>query len=249
MNNSISNDYTITTASFEIILLVLGAFLLGAILCYLLRLLGLCCRKKKASPNINTARDTLQNSQAWPSHTTETRATPDTTTPLVNADSAPSTGPNSLIEGDRTTYGADINSLLRNDNNGSTAINVERSMSTGSFENRARESLASLQETNTSTPIDYTRDMPMPGADQVDDLKKLEGIGPRIEALLHESGIKSYARLATMDRDHLKSLLEKGGSEFQTNEPKSWPYQAELAAKGNWSRLKEYQEFLLDSRQ
>ena len=82
----------------------------------------------------------------------------------------------------------------------------------------------------------------------MDDLKKLEGIGPRIEKLLNDAGIKSYVKLATMDRDALKAILDAGGSQFKLHEPKSWPYQAELAAKQNWQRLKEYQDFLISGR-
>ena len=55
-------------------------------------------------------------------------------------------------------------------------------------------------------------------------------------------------KLATMDRDALKAILDAGGSQFKLHEPKSWPYQAELAAKQNWQRLKEYQDFLISGR-
>ena len=251
MNDSMGNDYSIATASFEIIVLVLGAFLLGAMFCYLLRLLGLCCRRQKTIANTNTARDALRNSQTGFA-TPEIRpgTGPDIATPINTTSTAPSAG--SILDGDRTVYGADINSLLRRSSDDTTEVSVERANDTSSdsFENRARESLANLNRGNQAAPasIDYTLDMPMPDDNQVDDLKKLEGIGPRIEKLLNDAGIKSYARLATMDRNHLKNLLEQGGNDFKMNEPKSWPYQAELAAKENWSRLKEYQAFLLDGR-
>ena len=51
-----------------------------------------------------------------------------------------------------------------------------------------------------------------------------------------------------MDRDRLRDILAAGGNEFRMHEPKSWPYQAELAAKQNWDRLREYQEFLIEGR-
>lgn len=251
MNDSMGNDYSIITASFEIIVLVLGAFLLGAICCYLLRLSGLCCRRQKPATNANTAREALRNSQTGfvtPDMRYDTG--PDLAAPVNTSPTTPSAG--SILDGDRTVYGADINSLLRRSSDDTTEVSVERANSTssGSFENRARESLASLNKESQAAPdlIDYTLDMPMPDDNQVDDLKKLEGIGPRIEKLLNDAGIKSYARLATMDRNHLKNLLEQGGSDFTMDEPKSWPYQAELAAKENWGRLKEYQAFLLDGR-
>lgn len=251
MNDLTGNDYSITTASFEILVLVLGAFLFGAMLCYLLRLSGLCCRGQKTVTNTNTARDALRNSQTgFVTPEIKSDTGPDITAPVNTTPIAPSSG--SILNGDRTIYGADINSLLRRSSSDTTEVSVERANSTSSdsFENRARESLANVNKENPTAPasIDYTLDMPMPDDNQVDDLQRLEGIGPRIEKLLNDAGIKSYARLATMDRNHLKSLLEQGGNDFKMNEPKSWPYQAELAAKENWSRLKEYQTFLLDGR-
>lgn len=227
--NDLTSDYNVSAASFEIILLVVGAFLLGAMFCYLLRMLGLCCRKKKAIIPSNSALDALHSSQA-------------------------AFKQSSMLDGDREVHEADINSLIRSSGDDVTEVRVERSgersTTPGSFESRARESLASLstEHHKTSEQIDYTLDIPVPDDGHVDDLKKLEGIDSRIEKLLNEAGIKSYAKLATMDRNHLKSLLEKGGSQFKMNEPKSWPYQAELAAKDNWNRLKEYQEFLLNGR-
>lgn len=227
MNDLTSSDYTIGSAGFEIILLVAGTFLLGAMFCYLLRMLGLCCRKKQSAIPVHSARDALQNSQAG-------------------------FAGGSMLDGDREVQQVDINSLIRSGGNDVTEVRVDRTgdknSAAGSFESRARESLASLEDGTQATPIDYTLDIPVPSDSHVDDLKKLEGIDEHIEKLLNEAGIKSYAKLATMGRNHLKSLLEQGGSQFKTNEPKSWPYQAELAAKDNWNRLKEYQEFLLDSR-
>lgn len=46
MNETSNQTYTFGTASFEIILLLLGAFLVGALVCYLLKKLGLCCKNK-----------------------------------------------------------------------------------------------------------------------------------------------------------------------------------------------------------
>ncbi|MEZ5477793.1 MAG: hypothetical protein R3E95_10010 [Thiolinea sp.] len=60
MNDTANNAYTFGTATLEIIVLIAGAFILGALLCYLLRLLGLCCRRRK-SP---AAAETLQDRQS-----------------------------------------------------------------------------------------------------------------------------------------------------------------------------------------
>lgn len=82
----------------------------------------------------------------------------------------------------------------------------------------------------------------------VDDLTKIEGIGPKIEHLLNEAGILNFAQLASADRDTIKSILEKGGPQFKMHEPKTWPKQAQLADKAEWNELKAYQDELLGGR-
>jgi small subunit ribosomal protein S1 len=75
-----------------------------------------------------------------------------------------------------------------------------------------------------------------------DDLKKVEGIGPKIEELLHEAGIGTFADLAKADVEKIKEILAGAGSRYQMHDPTSWPMQAEMAANGEWDKLKEWQE-------
>jgi len=77
-----------------------------------------------------------------------------------------------------------------------------------------------------------------------DDLKKVEGIGPKIELLLHQNGITTFVALAATTPERLKEILESGGSAFHMAEPGTWPRQAELADAGNWDELKAYQDTL-----
>jgi hypothetical protein len=51
-----------------------------------------------------------------------------------------------------------------------------------------------------------------------------------------------------MTPEAIKPLLNAAGSQFKLHDPKSWPYQAELAAKGDWVQLKQYQDLLLGGR-
>ncbi|MCB1638726.1 MAG: hypothetical protein KDI15_07750, partial [Thiothrix sp.] len=113
-----------------------------------------------------------------------------------------------------------------------------------SFESRVKE----MTGGNTPVAPDFRTEIGMRDDGQEDDLTRLEGIGPNTEKLLNEAGIRNYARLATMSRDDLRRILEAAGSQFKMQDPKSWPYQAELAARNNWDRLREYQEFLLHGR-
>ncbi len=81
-----------------------------------------------------------------------------------------------------------------------------------------------------------------------DDLKLIEGIGPKIELLLRGAGIHSFAELADTSVERLKEVLEKAGDRFRMHDPSTWPEQARLAADGDMGKLKAYQEFLSGGR-
>lgn len=87
------------------------------------------------------------------------------------------------------------------------------------------------------------------GDGRKDDLKKLEGIGPKIEQLLNTAGIQNFDQLAAVSAEQLRPILDAAGTQFKMHDPKSWPYQAELAAKGEWGRLKEYQDLLVSGKE
>lgn len=100
-----------------------------------------------------------------------------------------------------------------------------------------------LQKLNT-TGATVASAAVMPHGIKLNDLKIVEGIGPKIEELLHDSGIKTWSDLAGSDSDKLKSILEKGGDRFRMHEPHTWPKQASLAARGEWKKLEDYQNDL-----
>ncbi len=77
-----------------------------------------------------------------------------------------------------------------------------------------------------------------------DDLKKVEGIGPKIAQLLNENGIGSFAILAQTSVEKLKEIIASGGSAFRMADPGTWPQQAALAAAGKWEELKAFQDDL-----
>jgi predicted flap endonuclease-1-like 5' DNA nuclease len=81
------------------------------------------------------------------------------------------------------------------------------------------------------------------------DLKIVEGIGPKIEALLKEAGIQSWAELSEAEPDRIREImLEKGGEHYRVHDPTTWPQQARLAHEEKWDELKEYQDYLLGGR-
>jgi large subunit ribosomal protein L21 len=77
-----------------------------------------------------------------------------------------------------------------------------------------------------------------------DDLRKVEGIGPKIAEILGESGINTFAELAATDADKIREILEAAGSRYKMFDPTTWPQQAGLAAEGKWDELKELQDKL-----
>jgi predicted flap endonuclease-1-like 5' DNA nuclease len=77
---------------------------------------------------------------------------------------------------------------------------------------------------------------------EADDLKLIEGIGPRIEAILNKAGIYTYSRLADTSPTVIQLLLNAAGQTAKTN---TWPRQSALAAAGKWNELKQLQDGLV----
>jgi large subunit ribosomal protein L27 len=77
-----------------------------------------------------------------------------------------------------------------------------------------------------------------------DDLKKIEGIGPKIEELLKAAGIETFAQLSETATERIQEILEAAGPRFTTHNPSTWARQAAMAAAGNWVELKAWQDEL-----
>ena len=77
-----------------------------------------------------------------------------------------------------------------------------------------------------------------------EDLKVVEGIGPKIEQLLKADGINTWSELASAEVSRLQNILNNAGERYRLANPSTWPKQADLAAKGLWSDLAEYQDYL-----
>lgn len=77
-----------------------------------------------------------------------------------------------------------------------------------------------------------------------DNLQKIEGIGPKIEQILHDAGITTFAQLAESDAESVKALLTAAGPRYAIHDPATWVKQAALAAAGKWDELKAWQDEL-----
>lgn len=70
-----------------------------------------------------------------------------------------------------------------------------------------------------------------------DDLKRIWGIGPKIEQILNERGIDTFAELAEASLEQINAILSQSGSHFNMSTDKlhvNWRRQARLAARGDW---------------
>jgi predicted flap endonuclease-1-like 5' DNA nuclease len=100
----------------------------------------------------------------------------------------------------------------------------------------------------TPPPQDFAVPAPIvePAPAVPDDLKRIEGIGPKISGLLQASGITTFAQLAASDASQIRAILNEAG--ITIADPNTWPEQAGLAAAGKWEALKALQARLKGGR-
>ena len=83
-----------------------------------------------------------------------------------------------------------------------------------------------------------------PDGKKPDDLKVVEGIGPKVEEALKAAGIAGWAELAAADPDKVKEILTEAEGNFAGQDPTTWPKQAKMAVDGEWDELKTWQDEL-----
>lgn len=74
------------------------------------------------------------------------------------------------------------------------------------------------------------------------DLKIIEGIGPKIENLFHHYDIRTWKALADAPVAKCQEVLDSGGDRFKVHDPSSWPMQARMASEGRWKALARWQD-------
>lgn len=83
---------------------------------------------------------------------------------------------------------------------------------------------------------------------KAEDLKVIEGIGPKIEQLLKDAGINTWHDLAETDLERLQAILADAGERYRIHDPSTWSQQALLAANEKWDDLKQMQDELKGGR-
>lgn len=77
-----------------------------------------------------------------------------------------------------------------------------------------------------------------------DDLTVIEGIGPKINDLFKNAGLKTFAQVAAASVPQMRKILDDGGPRFRIANPGTWAQQAALAATNKWTELEKMQDEL-----
>jgi len=120
----------------------------------------------------------------------------------------------------------------------------------------AEVEVSEAESTETSAPVEAKEEAPAPSEEkaeapavveekaEADDLKKIEGVGPKLAEVLNAGGIHTFAQLAAKSADDIKGILENAEGNYAMHDPSTWPKQAQLAADGKWDDLKALQDEL-----
>jgi len=102
---------------------------------------------------------------------------------------------------------------------------------------------SSISEKQISFNIDETKKI-FGKKIKENDLKIVEGIGPKIEELFHNFNINTWKLLAETSVEKCQEVLKSGGDRYRAHKPNTWPKQAQLAYEGKWQELKDWQDNL-----
>ena len=81
-------------------------------------------------------------------------------------------------------------------------------------------------------------------AAKADDLKKIEGVGPKAAEAMVAAGLDTFAKVAKAKPEAIATILSEASSNLAHLVTDTWPKQAKLAADGKWDELKELQDKL-----
>lgn len=81
------------------------------------------------------------------------------------------------------------------------------------------------------------------------DLKIIEGIGPKIEELFHNAGIKTWKDLSETPVEKCQQILDDAGARYKIHNPATWPSQSQTAYHGLWKVLKWWQDDMIGGRE
>ena len=123
-------------------------------------------------------------------------------------------------------------------NNNSAATNL-------GFAATAASSLTSAAESEPSLAFDAAAAKLALGKKIIaDDLKIIEGIGPKIAQLFNDNGVNTWYQLSKTSIERCQEILNTGGKRYEIHNPGTWPKQSGLAFEGKWKELNDLQDYL-----
>ena len=75
---------------------------------------------------------------------------------------------------------------------------------------------------------------------QNEDLTKVYGLGDTMAEALQAAGVDTYAKLADLDLDRLREIVEGSGTDEHSVNEETWAQQARYLADGDYDALEEY---------
>lgn len=239
--NSVLESYDGSDATWEIIIMLLVAFVLGYILRYVLGSRG-TSRLKELEADNNQLSGRVKELERSVSE--EKRSSIRLTEELNDCrkKSVP------------TDQLAELEQSLADMRKQNAKLQSELSLCLAS--KKAPETTESAMSTTEINPLMSTNSSPKTATatksapPAVDNLKIVEGIGPKIERLLNAEGIYTFVQLSSADMSRLRGIMAAEGSKFLAiHDPATWPKQAKLAAEERWDDLTTYKDQLKGGRE
>jgi large subunit ribosomal protein L17 len=131
---------------------------------------------------------------------------------------------------------------------GTTAEPAKRTRRSGSKKKATGEDESTATETATEDAKEAPKAAKKKAA-KGDDLKLVEGVGPKAAEAFVAAGIVTFADMAAATPEKLKEILDASDGTFNAADTTTWPEQAQLAADGKMDELKEFQDKLKGGRE
>ncbi|MCZ4317614.1 50S ribosomal protein L21 [Aequorivita viscosa] len=106
-----------------------------------------------------------------------------------------------------------------------------------------KETKAAAPKAKAETKAPAKKAAPKKAA-KADDLKKIEGVGPKAAEAMVAAGLDTFAKVAKAKPEAIATILSDASSNLAHLVTDTWPKQAKLAADGKWDELKELQDRL-----
>ncbi|WP_271423781.1 50S ribosomal protein L21 [Aequorivita sinensis] len=120
-------------------------------------------------------------------------------------------------------------------------IVIESIVASGATPAKKEEAKKAASKSETKAPA--KKAAPKKAA-KADDLKKIEGVGPKAAEAMVAAGLDTFAKVAKAKPEAIATILSEASSNLAHLVTDTWPKQAKLAADGKWDELKELQDRL-----